>query len=281
MTNCPVVLQSFSLSGGFTALVDLLNAGVTCSGFAHFSRSTTSSSWGTSSWTLLPSCCFTGGALRTWGGGPSWLDCLRGRGSLFPVAVGRPTLAISFLLRTGGLHSSWRCMIWFTWRCTLLPSERIVLTVNPEQDSTTAGTHLSPLPKLPGLNNLKGQLEMTSPPLSATLGFMLSRGECSLRFIRILHGISPVVECGVVRYGNRILDKRVCRSPSDLPSPCLITCTALSAGPLEGGWYGGEVLCWMLFFSTNSLNSLLLKQDPLSLTNTSGVPWVAKQVLGL
>ena len=53
---------------------------------------------------------------------------------------------------------------------------------------------------------------------------------------------------------------------------------ALSVSPLEEGWYREERTWRMAFLSTNSWNSALVNGVPLSDTNNSGRPCVAKEL---
>ena len=56
----------------------------------------------------------------------------------------------------------------------------------------------------------------------------------------------------------------------------LMVCTCLSMNPLDfgnrGGWWGGEVVYWMLHLWTKSRNSFPAHCRPLSLTISSGRP---------
>ena len=56
----------------------------------------------------------------------------------------------------------------------------------------------------------------------------------------------------------------------------LKVCTALSANPFVARWYGADVRCVIQFRLVNSLNSLLMKHEPLSDTIVPGRPCVAK-----
>ena len=54
--------------------------------------------------------------------------------------------------------------------------------------------------------------------------------------------------------------------------------TALSASPLEEGWYG-DVFTWRIpFLVTNSENSALVNGVPLSETMTFGIPCIENSV---
>ena len=52
--------------------------------------------------------------------------------------------------------------------------------------------------------------------------------------------------------------------------------TALSANPLDAGWYRAEVVCLTTFLRINSSNSRLAKPVPLSVTTISGSPNLAE-----
>ena len=51
-----------------------------------------------------------------------------------------------------------------------------------------------------------------------------------------------------------------------LVSDCLNDCTALSASPLDEGWYGEKGMCLIPFCLRYLWNSVLVKLRPLSVT---------------
>ena len=55
-------------------------------------------------------------------------------------------------------------------------------------------------------------------------------------------------------------------------SDCLNDCTALSASPLDDGWYGGDGRCLIPFRLKNDSNSALVKFRALSVTIREGRP---------
>ncbi len=59
----------------------------------------------------------------------------------------------------------------------------------------------------------------------------------------------------------------------------LKVCTALSAKPLDEGWYGADVTCVIPFYVMNSLVCSLTKHCALSDTIISGIPRVLKLFL--
>ena len=113
-------------------------------------------------------------------------------------------------------------------------------------------------------------LARTRPDTSGNTKSNRVRG---LRLKRSSAGDVPVVECGVIRYVRR---NREIRSSSGMDGAflryVLKVWTALSARPLVAGWYGAEVLCRIPLRRMNSSNSELVKADPLSDTNSSGMP---------
>ena len=100
------------------------------------------------------------------------------------------------------------------------------------------------------------------------------RRQRGLRPMRSSAGATPVVERGVMRYWKR--KREICVSRLTPPGSFLSVCTALSARPLDAGWYGALVRCLMPLRWTNAANSSLVKAVPLTETITSGNPWVEK-----
>ena len=79
-----------------------------------------------------------------------------------------------------------------------------------------------------------------------------------------------------MRYLNRKQASRVSNDPgSDFFILSLNVCTARSASPFDAGWYGADVTCRIQFRFVKSVNSLLVRTLPLSVTSISGSPWVA------
>ena len=108
-------------------------------------------------------------------------------------------------------------------------------------------------------------LELVSPNVSLVVGLSISAGAI------------PVVECGVVLYCERKRDTRVSIVPLvSFFMKALNVWTALSAKPLEAGWYGADLTWRITFCFVKSSNSELVNTDPLSDTNISGNPCVAK-----
>ena len=64
-------------------------------------------------------------------------------------------------------------------------------------------------------------------------------------------------------------------------NPVLKVFTALSAGPLEAGWYGGDVKCLIPLYCKKDSNSWLTKADPLSVTMVCGIPNCANNTRSL
>jgi len=58
-----------------------------------------------------------------------------------------------------------------------------------------------------------------------------------------------VKACGVILYINKNLESlsAIVSEPDIWRRACFIICTALSAKPLEDGWYGAENMCLMPF----------------------------------
>jgi len=58
-----------------------------------------------------------------------------------------------------------------------------------------------------------------------------------------------VETCGVILYINKNLESLsvIVSEPEIWQRACFIVCTALSAKPLEDGWYGTENMCLMPF----------------------------------
>jgi len=65
---------------------------------------------------------------------------------------------------------------------------------------------------------------------------------------------------------------------SIVPGPCIwkIVWIALSARPLEDGWYGAENMCTMPFSLEKAWNCSLHNVGPLSVIIFYGTPWVEK-----
>ena len=71
----------------------------------------------------------------------------------------------------------------------------------------------------------------------------------------------------------------VCFSVNAARRACLNVCTKRSAIPFVAGWYGADLMCLIPFLLMNVRNSSAVKWGPLSLTNCSGKPCVAKSFL--
>jgi len=85
---------------------------------------------------------------------------------------------------------------------------------------------------------------------------------------------TPVVECGEIQYLNKNFGSFSVMLPFSSciwRKACLNVCTALSASPLNEGWYGAENVCLIPFCF---MNSSLVKVGPLSVTICCGRPCV-------
>ena len=95
-------------------------------------------------------------------------------------------------------------------------------------------------------------------------------------------GETPVVVCGVFLYAKRNRESLSSVVPSVIFfNPVLKVFTAVSARPLEAGWYGEDVTCLIPLHCKKDSNSWLTKADPLSVTMTCGIPNCANNTCSL
>ena len=177
-----------------------------------------------------------------------------------------------------------RTIRWSTCRRTVRPSSRRIRSSPRERqmvpdnqsflDGISQTNTASPLRKnlcfvcLSRACFCRCWLARTRPDKSGNTKSNRVRG---LRLKRSSAGDVPVVECGVIRYVRR---NREIRSSSGMDGAflryVLKVWTALSAR--VAGWHGAEVLCRIPLRRMKSSNSELVKTDPLSDTNSSGIP---------
>ena len=101
---------------------------------------------------------------------------------------------------------------------------------------------LSPTAKVLGLLSMINFLCLSSSLLEVS-GCNKSKVVRNLLPIRSWAGERPVVVCGVTLYLNRNCVRRCSMGPYSLETVDLKVCTALSASPLEEGWYGEVQIC--------------------------------------